>query len=347
MIPESTDPPRSPRHWLWTVVIVGAIAGALMYAFASQRTRVVFESDSEFGDVRVTERSDGLRSLYTGEGRARQSAIYPGRPLQLVHEYTRVGMVGLALVPADGRILFVGLGGGAMPMYARQVMPAAHIDVVEIDPVIVDVAQRWFGFVPDDRMVVHTGDGRAFIENAAPGTYDLIVLDAFSDDEVPYSLTTRQFLDAVRTRLTTNGIVVSNLWTAQRSYEAMLATYAAVFHQVHLVRVPQRAQRILVAGPATRPLDRTSVVSAVHAFTEHVELGFDLTRLVEDGYEPAPHVDAPILEDEQRTAAVTDSKGSMAAVESGPFTAPTTDPGHLPAMEWSVCACDLLQFPAW
>jgi spermidine synthase len=230
--------------------------------------------------------------------------------------------VGLALVPADGRILFVGLGGGAMPMYARQVMPAAHIDVVEIDPVIVDVAQRWFGFVPDDRMIVHTGDGRAFIESAAPGTYDLIVLDAFSDDEVPYSLTTRQFLDAVRTGLATNGVVVSNLWTAQRSYEAMLATYAAVFDQVHLVRVPQRTQRILVAGPATRPLDRPAVVRAVQALTERVELGFDLTRLVEDGYERPPRVDAPVLEDEQPTAVVRHSNGrTMAAVESGRFTA--------------------------
>jgi spermidine synthase len=171
-------------------------------------------------------------------------------------------------------------------------------------------------------MVVHTGDGRAFIENAAPGTYDLIVLDAFSDDEVPYSLTTRQFLDAVRTRLTTNGVVVSNLWTAQRSYEAMLATYAAVFDQVYLVRVPQRAQRILVAGPATRPLDRPAVVSAVQALTERVELGFDLTRLVEDGYEPAPRVAAPVLEDEQRTAVATHSNGcTMAAVESARFTA--------------------------
>lgn len=299
---DSTDSPRSPTHWLWAAIIVVAFAAALIYAFASQRTRVVFESDSEFGDVRVTERSDGLRSLHTGEGRARQSAIYPGRPMQLVHEYTRVGMVGLALVAPDARILFVGLGGGAMPMYARQVMPAAHIDVVEIDPVIVAVAERWFGFVPDDRMVVHTGDGRAFIENTPPGRYDLIVLDAFSDDEVPYSLTTRQFLDAVRTRLTPNGVVVSNLWTAQRSYEAMLATYAAVFDQVHLLRVPQRAQHILVAGSAARPLDRPALVGAARALAERVELGFDLTRLVEDGYQAAPGVDAPVLEDEQRTS---------------------------------------------
>ncbi|MGH7463520.1 MAG: hypothetical protein ACREK1_00005, partial [Longimicrobiales bacterium] len=84
-------------------------AAVLYLLIDSQRPRTIFESDSEFGRVRVTERSDGLRSLYTGEGRARQSAIYPGRPMHLEHASTRVGMIGLALIPPDGRILFVGL----------------------------------------------------------------------------------------------------------------------------------------------------------------------------------------------------------------------------------------------
>ncbi|MEX0980400.1 MAG: fused MFS/spermidine synthase, partial [Gemmatimonadota bacterium] len=180
------------------LILLAGLAAALVFLFLAGRTTVVFESDSDFGTVRVTERSDGLRTLYIGGGRARQSAIYPGRPMHLELGYTRVGMVGLALVPPDGRILFVGLGGGAMPMYARQVLPKARIDVVEINPVVVDVAERYFGFEPDERMTVHTDDGRAFIEGAPPGSWDLVVLDAFSDSEIPLSLATRQFLEAVR-----------------------------------------------------------------------------------------------------------------------------------------------------
>lgn len=299
------DPPgvRGGRAtWFWPLLFVLAIATALAYVIGSQRTRVVFESDSDFEPVRVLERSDGLRYLVTGEGRARQSAIYPGRPMHLELAYSQVGMIGLALVPPDARILFVGLGGGAMPMYARQVMPEARIDVVEIDPVIVDVAQEWFGFTPDSAMVVHTGDGRAFIENAPSRTYDLIVLDAFSDDEVPYSLTTREFLRAVRNALTEEGVVVSNLWTRAPAYPSMLATYVAVFDEVHLVEVPRRAQRILVGGSGERPLDRAALVRSARELAERVELGFDLPGLVEDGYEPVPAPEAPVLED-QRTAA--------------------------------------------
>ena len=283
------------RHSLTIALIV--VAGALAWLLTTQRTRTVFETHSEFGRVRVTERSDGLRSLITGDGRARQSAIYPGRPMHLELAYSRVGMAGLALVPPDARILFVGLGGGAMPMYTRQVMPDAHIDVVEIDPVIVEVAQRWFGFRPDAQMVVHTGDGRAFIEDAPRATYDLIVLDAFSDDEVPYSLTTREFLQAVRAALTPEGVVVSNLWTGSPSYQAMLTTYDTVFDEVHLLRVPRRAQHILVAGTGARPLDAATMANAARTFAARVETGFDLPRLVEEGYEPVPPTDAPVLED--------------------------------------------------
>jgi spermidine synthase len=274
-----------------------AAGAALAYGAATQRTRVIFEDAGAFGRVRVVEARDGLRTLYTGAGRARQSALYPGRPLHLELAYTRVAAIGLALVAPDARILFVGLGGGAMPTFAHRVLPRARIDVVEIDPLIVDVARRFFGFTGDDRMRVHTGDGRAFIERAPPASWDLIVLDAFADDEVPFALTTREFLAAVRSRLAPAGIVVANLWSGNDAYPSMLATYAAAFEQVHLVRVRGREQRILIAGSAGRSLHRAALARAAHVLEVRAQFGFDLQQLVESGYELLPAADAPVLRD--------------------------------------------------
>src|SRR5690606_39338346 len=96
-------------------------------------------------------------------------------------EFRRVlfrSAIGLALVAPDARILYVGLGGGAMPMHAHDVLPRAAIDVVEIDPLIVDVAQAWFGFRPDSLLRVRTRDGRAFIEAAPPQSWDMDALAA-------------------------------------------------------------------------------------------------------------------------------------------------------------------------
>jgi spermidine synthase len=298
------SPPHRSRPTLWAVLLlVAAALAAAVYVVSQKVTRVVFEVQSEFGRVRVLERGDGLRILVTGEGRARQSALYPGHPRHLELPYTRVGMLGLALVPRDARILFVGLGGGAMPMYVRQVLPEARIDVVEIDPVIVQVARTHFGFEPDSNMVVHTGDGRRFIEKAPPGRYDLIVLDAFSDDEVPYALTTRTFLEAVHDALDPDGVVVSNLWSGNPAYASMLATYEAVFPRVHLVKVPRRNQRISVTGSGAAPLDRTDLIARSRELADRVELGFDLPALVEDGYEVPPQTSAPVREDRESASA--------------------------------------------
>lgn len=278
-----------------TAVLVLLVVAALRY-LATPGGRTIYEADSGFGRVRVTETRAGLRALYTGDGRGRQTALYPDRPLHLESAYTRVGMIGLALVPPDARILFVGLGGGAMPTYTRHVLPDAEIDVVEIDPVIVDVARRFFAFRPDERLRVHTGDGRAFIEATAPGTYDLIVLDAFSDDAIPRALATREFLDAVRAALNDAGVVVSNLWTANADYGSMVATYDVVFGDVHLLRVPRRRQIILVAGPRVDGAERDDFISAATALQSRADLGFDLRGLVTSGYSRAEGV-GPVLVD--------------------------------------------------
>lgn len=271
------------------------LLGALFY---SSRSTVVFEGEGEFGQVQVVERSNGLRALYFGGGPNRQSALYPGRPLHLELAYSRVATVGLALVPPDARVLFVGLGGGAMPMYAREVFPRARIDVVEIDPLVVDVAREYFGFIPDRGLRVHVGDGRAFLEEAPPGSWDLIVLDAFSESGIPRALTTRQFLETVRSRLTPGGVVVSNVPTTHSLSPSMFATYQSVFPEVQRIEVRRRRQQVVVAGAGDRPLDRSTLVEATRVFAAGRDLGFDLPLLVERGVLPATPTGGRVLEDE-------------------------------------------------
>jgi spermidine synthase len=289
-------------RWWKRAVIAAALLliVAALWWVAGGSSRVLYDGSSDFGRIRVVERWDGLRSLYTGAGRARQSAVYPGRPDHLVSTYTRVAAVGLALVPASGRILYVGLGGGSMPMHAREILPLASIDVVEIDPRIVEVAQQYFGFRPDPSLRVHVGDGRAFIEATPPGSYDLIVLDAFSDDEIPFSLTTLEFLQAVGSALEPNGIVVANLWGSAPLYRRMVATYDAAFREVHLVRVRPGSQRILIATNRAEPLSGGSIYRSAEAFSERVSLGFDLAALVDRGYEGRGRGRGAVLRDGER-----------------------------------------------
>lgn len=56
-------------------------------------------------------------------------------------------------------VLLVGLGGGGLPQFLRDFVPNVTVEVVELDPVVMEVAKEWFGFRPDDRLTVTLGDG--------------------------------------------------------------------------------------------------------------------------------------------------------------------------------------------
>lgn len=72
-------------------------------------------------------------------------------------------MCGLTLLsPCSGgsvSVLLVGLGGGGLAQYLRDFVPNITIEVVELDPVVFEVAKDWFGFRPDERLTVTLGDG--------------------------------------------------------------------------------------------------------------------------------------------------------------------------------------------
>lgn len=268
----------------------------LAWFVLANRPRVVFEAPSTFGDIRVVERSDGIRELYQGESRGRQTALDPERPRHLELPYTRTAMIGPALVPPDGRTLFVGLGGGAMPTWVRAVLPEMRIDVVEIDPLVVEVARDWFGFRTDSLMRVHVGDGRAYIEAADSASWDLIVLDAFSGGDIPRALATQEFLEAVRARLTDDGVVVSNLHTPVPEYPSMVATYGAVFPNVQRLDVPYRTQVILIAS-ASRSLAPSDLLDAAQAFDAVPGRDLDLENSVVRGRISGVPRSAPPLRD--------------------------------------------------
>ncbi|XP_024539085.1 methyltransferase-like protein 13 [Selaginella moellendorffii] len=65
------------------------------------------------------------------------------------------------------RVMIVGLGAGLLPMFLYKHFPFNSIEVVELDPVVADLAKRHFGFVEDDRMQLRLGDGLAAVDAIA------------------------------------------------------------------------------------------------------------------------------------------------------------------------------------
>src|SRR5262249_18294196 len=76
------------------------------------------------------------------------------------------------------------------------------IRFIDIDPQIVDIAQRYFTFLQrcGSHCDVVVGDGRLAIE-ADHSKYDLIVLDAFNSDSIPAHLISREAVRLYVSRL--------------------------------------------------------------------------------------------------------------------------------------------------
>ncbi len=184
-------------------------------------------------------------------------------------------------------MLVVGLGGGVVPGFLHRRLPRLDIDAVELDPVVVEVARSHFGFRDDALMRAYVGDGRRFVEESR-ARYDVVLLDAFGADSVPYALATREFLEAARRIVAPGGVVVGNVWGRSMNalYDSMLATYRAVFDEVWLLELPGAVNKLVFAFPAKAGLTREDAARRASEFRSRLGLRADLGAMVVQGLRP-------------------------------------------------------------
>jgi spermidine synthase len=194
------------------VVLVAAglplLGEAAPVTSADGRWRVVDRLESAYGEIKVVddERSRERVCLLDGSS---QSWVWLVEPPVSLFTYTEVLEDQLAALAAKGgRALVIGLGGGLLPAALER--RGVAVDVVEINPQMVEVAESWFGFEPA-KYEVHVTDGRIFVMEAATATYDLVILDVAGGGSQPWHLfSVEAFADLART-LKPGGILVVNL----------------------------------------------------------------------------------------------------------------------------------------
>jgi spermidine synthase len=212
------------------LLVVAAASGA---AGVGVEGRVVYETQTAYQDLRVVDRGD-VRTLYLDD--QRHSAMDRSEPNRHVFDYTRYFHLPFLLTDDVDRVLFVGGGGFTGPKHFVDEYDVT-VDVVEIDPAVVDVARRYFRLEESDRLNVHTADGRRFLRET-DHTYDLIILDAYRKDKVPFHLTTVEFMQLASDRLSADGVLFANLISApsgpaSKFYRAEYRTMSRVFPRVY------------------------------------------------------------------------------------------------------------------
>ena len=111
--------------------------------------RVIYRKDTQYHRLWVTEDAEERTLRFD---RSRQSAMYLNDPYETSFRYPNYLHLVMAAKPDAKRVLIVGLGGGSLVKRMLRDYPETKIDVVEIDPVVVDVAKRMFELREDPRL---------------------------------------------------------------------------------------------------------------------------------------------------------------------------------------------------
>ena len=240
-----------------------------------------------------------------------QSGMYLGNPFRTRFLYTDYMQLGLAYNPRAKRILVIGLGGGSTQKRVWKAFRDVEVTTVELDPDVVETAYRWFALPRDSRLPVEVDDGRRFLQRH-DDRYDVIMVDAFYSDGVPFHLTTLEFVELLRERLTPGGVVATNVIGAitggsSQITRALWKTYAAVFPTVRLHPIYEgRGDRrpddirniILVATERAAPPRSRLIESWNETRSARAPTAPDLAAAVRDRWERDVRTgDVPLLTD--------------------------------------------------
>src|SRR5919108_544182 len=175
-------------------------------------------------------------------------------------------------------------------------------------PVVDDVAYRYFRLPHSPRLRVQAEDGRRYLARTKK-KWDAIIIDAYFSDSLPFHLTTVEFLELVRSRLTPGGVVASNLIGAvagegSKLFRSMYRTYRAAFPTVavHPVILPDEdgPLRNIIAVATEGAAPGKDVLAARWAETRRrVPRAVDLSRAVRDRVDSLIQTrDVPVLTDD-------------------------------------------------
>lgn len=197
---------------------------------------LVEEAESEYNYIQVLE-SQGRILLALNDGHAIHSIYDPASVLTGgPWDYFLLAPAMAGIDPQ--RALIVGLAGGTSAHSLLATYPELHIDGVDIDPRVLELARTYFA-LDDPRLTTYADDGRYFLETSDQ-TYDLVALDAYRQPYIPFHLATVEYFELVEQHLNDHGVVVVNVGrsaTDFRLVDALSSTLSAVFRSVWLVDV--------------------------------------------------------------------------------------------------------------
>ncbi|WP_067935024.1 fused MFS/spermidine synthase [Alicyclobacillus kakegawensis] len=236
------------------VLVMPPVASGALPGPASPYGHVLWSRDTLYQYVQVVRETDGSIALIYNEGGGVQSLRRPGDALK-TGDYYDDYLALPYLRKGASRVVVLGSAGGTIPhllaKYVRPQRPDLRVTGVEIDGDVIPLDFRYFGVKPGDARFVNQ-DARVFVRQAPARTYDIAIVDAYTNQiYIPYELTTVQFFQELKSRLTPGGLVAMNVnATSPRSrlLLSMERTLQVVYPYVYCIKARGLYNYILLAS---------------------------------------------------------------------------------------------------
>ncbi len=196
------------------------------------QVRVVHQEDTRYGSLKVIEyRGGAVRTREMTIDGLVQGGVDVASGLSVYENSYLLQWLPVALRPGGRSCLVIGLGAGVVPAwYAARGVAVA---VVDIDPAVARVAERYFGYAQADGVAIE--DARAFLLRGGP-RYDYVVLDVFTGDTTPGHLLSLEAFRLLKSRQSADGVLALNIVGSVRRHTLMTAslvhTLRTVYRQV-------------------------------------------------------------------------------------------------------------------
>jgi spermidine synthase len=175
-------------------------------------SNVLTDVDTSYSRYQVTREVRNGRAVHylLTDAKGAQSAQFVDAPDEPVFAYIRQMQQIAVTYPDVKRVLIIGGGAFTLPQLLVGQSEDVRVDIVEIDPGLGELSERYFNYQPHPRIATHFEDGRNYL-NRDQEPYDLIFLDAFNSLTPPFHLTTLEAAARMWVNLTPDGAIVTNV----------------------------------------------------------------------------------------------------------------------------------------
>jgi spermidine synthase len=259
-----------------------------LFGQSSERHGVLeLEAKSRYSKIKIRKEDDVRTLLFVRDSGEEviESMVDLSKPYDLLVDYTRYMFISYAFRPKQEKVLIVGLGGGAMVQFLEHYDKQTAVDVVEIDPLIVRVADRYFGVRSGGRVNIFTEDAFEYLKRTS-AQYNVIYMDAFlkpagdtDDTGVPLRLKTIRFYQDIQKKLTADGLVVFNI-NPHRMIDEDVKTIRDAFPQVYVFELPNAGGLVVVASTSRKRVTPQNLFAAAGELDRRFKTSFSFRDMV-------------------------------------------------------------------